>query len=199
MCLNIVILDEIDLTAYVFPHQICFDDRRLRRGHDTHLSVDCTDCFIQQKGPLFSSHKFKKKSGLRYEVAVGILSGEIKWINGPFNCGPWLDLTIFRHCLQTFLDIGERVEADDGYTGEAPFTCKVPIDVLTRTEEQDAMQKRVQGRHETVNARLKVFKILEERYRHDITQHGYVFRAVAVIAQLSIKNGDPLFKCDYKM
>ena len=29
-------------------------------------------------------------------------------------------------------------------------------------------------------------------------KHGYVFHAVAVLVQLSIKNGDPLFSVDYK-
>ena len=71
--------------------------------------------------------------------------------------------------------------------------------VLTWTEEMDAMQKRVQGRHETVNARLKNFRILAELYRHDETQHGYVFHAVAVIVQLAVKNGDPLHQVDYKV
>ena len=72
--------------------------------------------------------------------------------------------------------------------------------MLTRqNEEADNMQKRVQGRHETINARLKKFAILRERYRHDITQHGYVFRAVAVLVQISVQNGDPLYDVDYKV
>ena len=90
------------------------------------------------------------------------------------------------------------MEADDGYVGESPYVTKVPSAVLTRSsDEADAMQKRVQGRHETVNSRLKSFRILDQVYRHDPTQHGYVFWAVAVLVQLSIKNGDPLFgaKC----
>ena len=40
--------------------QIDFESRKLRPTHDTHLSVDCTDCHIQQKGPIFASHKLKK-------------------------------------------------------------------------------------------------------------------------------------------
>lgn len=163
------------------------------------MSVDCTDCYIKQKGPTFSSHKLKKKSGLRYEVAVAIGSGEIVWINGPFQAGEFPDVTIFRECLQTALDDNERVEADDGYRGD-PTTCKCPADVLTRdSEEADALQRRVQGRHETVNARLKNFKILVKQYRHDETQHGWVFRAVACLVQIALKNGDPLYQVDYKV
>jgi hypothetical protein len=99
----------------------------------------------------------------------------------------------------SFLDDFERVEADDGYKGESPFRCKIPKAVMSRPSEADAFQKRVQGKHETINSRLKAFAILREMYRHDMTQHGYVFRAVAVIVQLSIKNGDPLFSTtDFK-
>ena len=161
--------------------------------------MDCTDCRVPQKGRIFSSHKFKKKSGVRYEVALKILTGEIAWLNGPFPCGKFADVTIFRASLSTFLNDFETVEADDGYIGESPFRAKVPKAVLSRPSEADAFQRRVQGRHETINARLKFFAILEDRFRHDITQHGYVFRAVAVLVQLSIRNGDSLFTTtDYK-
>ena len=56
--------------------------------------------------------------------------------------------------MLTFLDDFERVEADDVYIGESPFRAKVPKAVLSRPSEADAFQKRVQGRHETINARL---------------------------------------------
>ena len=84
--------------------KITFDDRRVNPDHDTHLSVDCTDCKIPQKGPMFSSHKFALRSGLRYELAVGI-SGDMKWINGPFPCGDFPDIKIFHAscCLALIL------------------------------------------------------------------------------------------------
>jgi hypothetical protein len=70
----------------------------------------------------------------------------------------------------------------------------------TKEEDKNKMQMRVQGRHETINARLKFFSILGDKpYRHDVTQHGYVFRAVAVLVQLALQNGDPLFQVDYKV
>ena len=155
--------------------------------------MDCTHCKEQQKGKAISSHKFAKKSGLQYEVAIGILMGEMKWINGPFPCGKYADVTIFCTSLLTCLDGFERVEADDGYRGESPFRAKVPMAVLSCPSKADAFQKQVQGRHETINFRLKACAILHSMYRHDITQHGYVFRAVAVLVKLSIKNGDSLF------
>jgi hypothetical protein len=36
------------------------------------------------QGPDFSSHKFAMKSGLRYELALNIKTGELVWINGGF-------------------------------------------------------------------------------------------------------------------
>ena len=59
------------------------------------------------------------------------------------------------------------------------------------------MQARVRSRQETVNKRFKDWGILRQVYRHDIPSHGVVFRAVAVVTQLSISNGKYLFQCGY--
>jgi hypothetical protein len=67
------------------------------------------DIHVKQKGPTFSSHKLKKKSALQYEVGVGIMSGEIVWINGPFPAGMFNDITIFRDCLESCIDQMERM------------------------------------------------------------------------------------------
>ena len=158
-------------------------------------SVDCTDCRTQQKGRKFFSFKFRK-SGLRYEVALCIKTGWIAWINGPYPCGMYNDLQIFRDSLLSHLGPNERVEADDGYVGEAPQHIKCPKS-FANPEETLAMQKRVRSRQETVNNRLKQWGCLNERFRHDTRKHGDVFRAVAVVTQLSIQNGEPLFSVDY--
>ena len=52
----------------------------------------------------------------------------------------------------------------------------------------------VRARHETVNSRLKNFEILKQVYRHDLLDHADVFRSVAVLIQLAIENGEPLFQ-----
>ncbi len=128
------------------------------------------------------------------------MTGEIKWINEPFPAGMWPNITIFRHSLMQHLDIGEMVEADDGYAAESHWVAKTPGACLIRkTQEDDSLQLRVQGRHETINARFKRFEILNHPFWHDCTQHGYVFRAVAVLVQLSVKNGDPLYEVDYRV
>ena len=50
---------------------------------------------------------------------------------------------------------------------------------------------------ETVNERLKTFKILAGTFRHPLLSHFSIFWAVAVITQLNIENGQPLFDVEY--
>jgi hypothetical protein len=60
------------------------------------------------------------------------------------------------------------------------------------------MQGRVRARHKMLNGRLKNWGILSQVYRHNIMRHGKVFRACAVVTQLTIDNGEPLFEVEYK-
>ena len=110
--------------------------------------------------------------------------------------GAFPDVEIFRSCLSLWLDRDEHVEADDGYIGNAPYKVKCPAS-LTNPDETQAMQPIVRMRQETINMRLKQWEILKQVYRHDITKHGYVLRAVAVVVQVAIENGEPLFQVDY--
>ena len=164
-------------------------------GNDFLLSVDGTDFQVPFHGRKWYSYKFNG-SALRYDVALCIRTGWICWINGPFLPGIWNDLEIFRSELATCLEPNERVEADDGYEAEAPFKVKCPSS-MTIAPERKAMMSRVGKRQETVNRRFKQWKILKSVFRHDLTMHCRVFSAIAVITQLAIENGEPLFQVDY--
>jgi hypothetical protein len=59
------------------------------------------------------------------------------------------------------------------------------------------MQSAARSRHETFNGRLKNWGIPEKTYRHDITVHGTVVYACAVITQPSVAKGEPLFEVEY--
>lgn len=142
----------------------------------------------------FWSYKFKS-DGLRYEVGLSILNGDICWINGPFPPGIWNDGDIFKSLLVHMLDENERVEADDGYRGSAPQHVKCPSNLATSNEQRE-LARRVMSRHETVNRRFKQFQILKQVFRHDIRLHQVVFTAIAVLTQISIENGDELFEID---
>ena len=85
-----------------------------------------------------------------------ILTGDLVWINGPYECGTFPDITIFRDSLISHLGDAERVEADDGYIGEAPRHVKYPKS-FTSKAETEFMQQRVRNRQETIN---NLFKIL---------------------------------------
>ena len=162
------------------------------------MTVDGTDFKVNNPkvfNKAWYSHKFKH-AGLRYEVAVSIKKGDIVWIHGPFAAGSWPDINIFRDSLMSHLGPNERVEADDGYIGEAPRHVKCPKSFVNPDENRQ-MQQRARARHETVNKRFKQWGCLTQTYRHDLLKHADVFRAIAVITQLSIEQGEPLFDVQY--
>jgi hypothetical protein len=86
--------------------------------------------------------------------------------------------------------------ADSGYRGEFR-SIKTPDKVHFRSglEFYDAAVAR--ARHETVNARFKNNQVLVKRFRHSLAFHSACFRAVAVVSQLIIENGEPLFDVQY--
>ena len=159
------------------------------------LSVDGTDFRLAMKyNKDFWSFKFKE-SGLRYEVGINIVTGDICWWHGPFACGKYNDLTIFKDALQLYLEEDERVEADMGYMGCAPYHVKCPGGVWSDPAKED-LQKRVRSRHETCNNRLKKWNILKVPYRHDVLDHQTVFGAIIALVQLSFSS-NPLYQVDY--
>jgi hypothetical protein len=106
-------------------------------------------------------------------------------------------VSIFRNGLLSYLEDGERVEADDGYIGAAPRFVKCPKS-MGHHPTTEAMQSVVRRRHETVNKRFNQWNILKSVFRSEITMHGQAFRFVAIVTQLAIQNGEPLFSVDYE-
>jgi hypothetical protein len=160
------------------------------------VSVDGTDFRVYDRKPFWHgwySHKFKA-AAVRYEVAVSIIGGDIVWLNGTFHGGTWPDIKIFRCGLKDALEKGEKVEADRGYRGEG--------DHINLPDEFNASRKekaKVRARHETANKRFKQWGCLNRTYRHHVSTHASVFRAVAVITQLAIENEEPLFGVEYNV
>lgn len=166
------------------------------------VSVDCLDLEIQEPWPynfrlsrMWYSHKFKGP-GLRYEVAVSILGGDIVWTCGPFPCGRMNDLMIFREGgLKDALERGERVEADDGYAALDPQFVRSKSGAF-HPEETKIIRNRIMARQETANKRLTQWNVLAQIFRHDLSKHSICFRAVANITQLAIEDGDTLFEVE---
>ena len=139
----------------------------------------------------FYSHKFKQ-SGLRYEVAIAVYTGDIVWFHGPFPCGAFNDLKIFSLKLQTMLPFREKVISDKGYRGN-PF-CMTPEDSLN--EEHKKFMAKARARHETVNRRFKQWGCLKQLWRHDRKKHHFVFKVVATLVQIEFDRGKKPFQVD---
>ena len=170
-------------------------------GNDCLMTIDGTNFRIPQKGAAtkgnaFAYHKYAGKSALRYKLGVNILAGNLVWIQGPYPAGKYSDIVIFNKVLTFFLEPGERVEANKGYRGY-PDKIKCPANDPNPAENR-AMQGKARARHEMFNGRLKNWGILSQVYRNHIMSHGDVFRACAVVTQLTIENGEPLFEVEYE-
>jgi len=87
--------------------------------------------------------------------------------------------------------------AEEGYCGHAD-KIKCPGNSLDLAEKR-AVQGRVRARHEMLNGQLKNWGILSQVFCEYILLHGDMFRACAVLTQLtiSIKNVGPLFEVEY--
>ena len=126
-----------------------------------------------------SNHLFYHCWHVLLLIAPATAAVHIVYVDGPFPPGKMNDLTIFRWGIKGWLDEDERVEADDGYVGDAPRYIKCPKS-FTNDKTKLAMQSRVRSRHETLNKRMKQFNCLKNQFRHlDIAKHSSCFRAVA--------------------
>ena len=158
--------------AYGLLLQIKWNNRLIGdTGKTCKITVDGTDCPINEPQPFSSkwfSHKFKS-AGLRYEVGICIKTGSIVWAYGPFPCGSYSDLRIFRRQLKgKLLLAGKMCEADLGYRGE-PTTIRTPHDYVSRSNQH--AKKKARARHETVNGLLKDWSVLH----HYETLFEFVF------------------------
>lgn len=167
--------------------KIRWEERKYERGvEDTFVSVDGTDCRIQEPSPFSSdwySHKFNGP-GLRYEVAVSISSGLMCWVNGPYPAGLYPDIKIFNEQLKEKLGENEKVLADGGYRGPK---CR-----YSYSNQNELLSGAIRARHEKVNRRMKQFRILSTTFRHEKYLHVYCFHAIANLTQLMLRH-EPMF------
>ena len=177
--------------------QIDWENRKTSANESDNIkvTVDGTDCRVYEPAPFdpkWYSHKFKGP-GLRYEIGICIANGHIVWVNGPYPCGAWPDIKIAKHIVYDLFDPNEKAIADAGYKdGERRF--------ITPTGTHNSISRLhslARARHETCNRRLKQFRAIGDKFRHNINKHGVCFHAVANVTQLMIENGQPLFDVPY--
>ena len=161
------------------------------------MTVDGTDFIVpkqrsHRRDKTFFSHKFRH-AGFRYEIGVNIQTGDICWTNGPFKCGKWPDVKIFRRDLKHLLAQGEMVETDNGYPD---VKCRTADMVLNR--DDDRAKSRARFRHESINADLKDFGCLKQVWRHPLEKHVIAFNSCTFLLQLYYRMcGGPKFQVKY--
>jgi len=81
-----------------------------------------------------------------------------------------------------YLELGEHLEADDGYMSLDPLYVKTKSGAAAalRGEGGEEMQNTLMARHETANKCIKQFGILSKRYDGDLAFHGKIFHAAEV-------------------
>jgi len=155
-------------------------------------SVDGTHCRINEPGGFdrrYKSHKHGK-AALNYEVGLHLSESKIVHV-----CGPTFqqnDGTVSQRPdgIQAKVPAGKKIIADKIYIGYGNcFSTPNNRD----PEPLKKFKDRARSRHETVNARLKKFRVLSATFHHKKELHGAVFRAVCVIVQYEMDLGTPLF------
>lgn len=133
------------------------------------MSVDGTDMPIRETMPFngkWYSHKLNGPA-VRYEVGVSSASGEIIWLNGPFLAGTNPDNKIFRETLKGELLPNEMVICENGYADSQELTKE---DAAGHTH----YHREISARYETVNMRMKLFRVLTSKYATNCRSTGYV-------------------------
>ena len=102
-------------------------------------------------------------------MAVSLEHPQIVWVNGPWPCGAFSDVRVFRSGLKSTLDVDEFVVADGGYIDER---CISPPG-SSHADHKTLAETR--ARHEIVNKRLKQFNVLTHRFKHTPSLHVHFF------------------------
>ncbi len=119
----------------------------------------------------------------QFAVLSGTCLCLMVWVNA-FECGEFPDLKIARIEYIHHVGFNEMTIADKGYQDGRYFV----------TRWQVTSKQFVRARHETVNKRLKDFKVLRIPFRHNLNDHKFCFYAIANLTQLKIGYGEPLFE-----
>ena len=188
----------------LFHCQILWENRfHGDTGEDCLVSVDGVDFEIEEPWPYKKEYSKRwysdkyKGPGVRYMICVSLKKGDIVRIAGPVACGKMNDGMMFERYLIDELGPYERVEADAGYQAFDPEFAKTPANANLRPEEHAKLSNTVRARQETINKRCKQWGCLRQVYRHELQRHAELLRAVAVITQFAIDEGEKLFEVCY--
>lgn len=160
------------------------------------ISVDCVNFGVNEPRHPFL-HKVKEyfdrkggKAGVTYEIALDLWSSRVVWMNGPFPAATGDQVIFTDFGLQAKMPAGTKAIADKIYESCDKIASHNSLD----TDEVRDFKARARARQESINARLKSFGCLKQRFRHDIRLHNKDFvHACMVICCFELENGSPLF------
>lgn len=163
------------------------------------LTVDGVDCRTYEKStdemnvdPAQFTHKHNH-GGVKYEIGIDCYESKIVWISGPHRGGKH-DRTIFAEGLRDKIPEGKVVISDRVYTDKKRNdNADLALPCIGDSQELFNFKARAKARHESLNGRLKDFRILFDTYHHPHGNHVFAFEAVAVLVQYAMDHGHPIF------
>lgn len=166
--------------------------------HRILYTIDATACPYKEErredGSLDEGlfcYKFKGP-GLNYEIVLGLYTGLVCSVKGPYKFGELPDLCLAQNegTIDTLSRLNVRCIGDGTYRNPVFVNskrglCREILNVI----------KVAKARHETFNSRVKratMFNRLRG-FRHDQEVHGICFQAVANMIEIEIETASPLF------
>ncbi|KAJ3008516.1 UNVERIFIED_CONTAM: hypothetical protein HDU68_003052, partial [Siphonaria sp. JEL0065] len=149
------------------------------------IYVDGVDVPVTESRPLdreLFSHKFKR-AGYRFQVATAIGSSRIVHVSSGTPCGLFNDLSQVQRTLLCELELEEKVAADRGYLGDERVLTKLK-GTSPEIKKHNKNWNLMGARHETVNKRMKDFRILAGLYRGRREEIVVIFCAIAQITNI---------------
>jgi len=143
------------------------------------------------KDPGYFTHKHHR-CGVKYQIAVAVNSPNIVHISGPHRGGVGDKTILELSGVLENLKEGKLAVCDKGYI-DKKYADKLSWPNPHDAPDLNEYKSRIRMRGETVNGRMKFFKILRECFRHDLEHHRDVYTAVAVMVQYQMDNGAPIF------
>jgi IS5 family transposase len=121
----------------------------------THAHINEPRDLLVKKNEKWYSHKHNS-AGLNYEIAVSLFKSKIVHAKSG-DPASFHDMTEFRMELKNKIPPGKRVVADKVYDVDDERHLLSTHNQFDTTEVKE-FKKNARARHETINARLKVFK-----------------------------------------
>ena len=185
-------LQELKHEKVVWPANLPYDTIWVMTVDGTHVAINepLHPEFSQDKK--YFSHK-KNRAGWVYEVGISLFTSNLIWMNGPHKAGA-NDKTIFAFpggLKEVLAQEALKAIGDKFYNGHEN---EVSTFNAQDSDEVKKFKSRALKRHESFNALLKQFAVLDGRFRNrGPEKFSICFEAVAVVCQYRLELECPLF------